>query len=246
MPPTSADEAAYRDQLDRYATDLAAGRVEQVLPDLVVGSGRGDVERYVENAVLERFRMLVEDTRLVALATPDIEPLVLEYLRLFPRQTFELGRREAPAFLFWLSRTRKLTTRQADFVAFQQAEYACLTLAGNRQAEYRQFRRLLAASDPRSIGPSTQLTLNPARVWSRLSGFALGERTAELRPVLFAPQGEQICHHALDDAQRLCLGRLEDAAPTTLADWTGLCGMAPSMARELAVRLLEKEIVAAW
>lgn len=248
MDFSPADDASYADQLDHYTDELARGGVDRLLPALTMGSTGDDVARYVENAVGERIRMLRDDTRLVALAIDGIESLIYRYVELVPRPDVRWGHREASDFLSWLATnwlaTGPLDARAADFVAFQTAEFACLELAHRRQSALRAFHAALRDTVPHA--PAARLTLNPARVWTQLSGRSLGRDDFELTPVLFAPRGEGVCQHAFRADHYECLMRLEIVADTTtFSQWQRDCALTTSAAIALVRDWHEKEIVAA-
>jgi len=246
MCARSALEQTYADELDSYVEGLAAGHVENVLPALAAGSSRDDVARYVENAVGERARMLDEDTRLVALAFEDFGSLVIDYLRAVPRPNYCYGQREATAFLAWLA-ARPLDTRQADFIAFQRAEFACLELAHLRQTELRKFRAAVVEPEQALARlqrePRAELVLSPVRDWTELSGRSLGRDDCERTPVLFAPLGGVIRHYAFRARVRRCLQTLESQCVATLRGWQAACELSREEAIAIAHDWLKQEIV---
>jgi hypothetical protein len=241
------ERARYASELDGYVEELASGHVQCVLPGLADDSSLRDVARYVENAVGERARMLDEDTRLVALAFEDFGGLIVEYLQTVPRPKYRYGHREASDFLTWLA-GKQLDPRQADFIAFQQAEFACLELAHHRQSALRQFRAIQA--DPASLLTSvtdrleTKLVANPVFIWTQMSGRSFGRDDVERCRVLFAPCGEEILHHSLSEREQNALRALESGDATTIGQWLAINQLSSDTARALLLDWLKKELVA--
>jgi hypothetical protein len=140
---------AYEQLLADWSEELAAGRIGAVLDHLTDNSFKHDVERFLENSIGERRRMLLEEVDLVGLAFEDFGRLVDDYLAVTPRKTFELHEREPQRFLRWL-RTLSLTPKQLDFVTYQESEYACYELARtNRKAHIPTVMASLPRSDER-------------------------------------------------------------------------------------------------
>lgn len=226
---------AYESQLARYAKCLAAGQIHELLPDLATGCDGDDVQRYVDNAVGERCRMLHQDSLLVGLAYEDLADKIADYVHAAPRTAYLYGQRETPAFLDWLARTTTPTIQQADFLAYQRAEFACLELAHHQRAEYVRFcaaRRDDAQATVACLSNTDGLILlNPVRVWSRLSGFAAGHDSAESVDALFLAQGEQIRHVCFDPLAAERLRRLEALSPCSVDDWAQACALSADAAR---------------
>lgn len=240
--------AAYESQLARYAECLAAGQIHELLPDLAAGCDGDDVQRYVDNAVGERCRMLHQDSLLAALAYDDLAEKIAQYVHATPRTAYLHGQRETAAFLDWLARTTTPTVQQADFLAYQRAEFACLELAHQKRTEYVRFcaarRDDTQATDfclSHAAGP---ILLNPVRVWSRLSGFAAGYDSAESVDALFLAQGEQIRHVCLDALAAERLRQLESLAPCSVDDWAQACGLSADAARTQLERWQRENILA--
>lgn len=220
---------AYDAQLSRYARALAAGRIGPVLPDLMDGSGPADVQRYVDNAEGERIRMLVEDAALVGLVLDDLEAQALDYVRHTPRGAYAFGRRETPQFLDWLRATSQLTFQQADFLAYQLAEFACLELAYQRRDEYLRFvaacEKQAAAQRGNALIRDPMLHVHPIRVWGRLSVATGNSESPCPRSTLFFARGEQIQHAAFDAYSADLLRQLETLAPCAPSEWARACGL---------------------
>ena len=238
----------YETQLSRYAQALAAGQIEPVLPDLVGGSGPADVQRYVDNAVGERVRMLVEDAQLVGLVVDGLETKALDYIQQTPRDAYEYGRRETPRFLNWLRDTTPLSARQLDFVAYQLAEFACLELAYECRDEYLRFvaAREQQAAAQRCLHeiPNPLLHINPVRVWSQLAVASGADDSPIPRPTLFYAHGEQIQHATLDASRVACWRRLEEMAPCEPSAWARAHGWPMVDAMTLAASWIEQGLIA--
>lgn len=238
----------YDAQLSRYAVALAAGRIEPVLTDLVDDSGAADVQRYVDNAVGERVRMLVEDSQLVGLVFPGLEAKAVQYVQETPRGAYEFGRRETPQFLDWLRCSTRLSGQQSDFVAYQLAEFACLEIAHQRRDEYLRYVAALAehetARRDRKAIQKPELLVNPVRVWGRPSASTQGETGGQPRPTLFYACREQIHHAAFDPPAASFLQRLATLAPCAPSVWAGQCGLSAVTAVQLAGAWIAQGIVA--
>jgi len=230
--------ADYEQQLCDWSNDLGAGRVETLLASLAAGSERADVERYVANAVGERIRMLIEETGLLAQAFPDLPALIERYVAAVPRITFSLCERELPRFLAFLRQSRALDAQQADFVAYQQAECACLAIATDRPREYRQFqvrwRRQTVGENLPRVGMRSRLAINPIVQFATLSAISVGaENDASQEVAFYAHQGAvQMFWRAAPGL--LILRALIETPTLTLAACARLLGVAPAIVLSLA------------
>ena len=136
----------YPQQLARVSAALAAAQTQAILGDITPICGPGDVQRFVDNAVGERFRLISEELAFVGLAFDDFDRLIDQYLRETPRQTYALDQSDQERFLTWLRRTRVLHAKQSDFVSHQEAEYACLAKARENRVGHVAFQRLWTLS----------------------------------------------------------------------------------------------------
>lgn len=186
---------AYEQSLADWSEELGAGCIGQVLERLAAGSSRRDVERFLENSLGERRRMLIEEVDLAGLAFENFEQLVDDYLAMTPRRTFQLDEREPQRFLRWL-RQRSLTPQQADFITYQESEYACYELARTNRQAHLTFQRLWTRSRVlanETIEHSDYIPfVNPICVWSRLEVATLAGSAASREDVAFFAVGSQI------------------------------------------------------
>ncbi|MBA4106395.1 MAG: hypothetical protein C0485_11610 [Pirellula sp.] len=210
----------YEQRLADWSDELAAARTRQVLGDLTADCSVRDVERFLENAVGERRRMLSEEMDLVGLAFDDMERLIDEYVALTPRKTFELHEREPQRFLRWLRRL-PLTPQQADYVTYQESEYACYELARTNRTTHLAFQRLRNQCVTEDFEPLDHadclLYLNPVCVWSQLEVAATVDGSAASGDVAFIAIDSRIEMLWLSGEQRDFVDRLNAHAPTT---WT--------------------------
>ncbi|MGD9645249.1 MAG: hypothetical protein AB7U73_06020 [Pirellulales bacterium] len=221
---STAPSESYAAQLARVSTALAAAQSRDVLEDITSDCGLGDVQRFVNNAVGERYRLLHEELAFVALAFDNFTQLVDEYLQATPRQTYALDSSDQERFLAWLRRTRVLDARQSDFVGSQQAEYACLAKARENRLAHVAFQRSWTLSkqvtNGRQLEPAQELQVNPIHVWSRLT-IAGGDddRGGEVNTIFLAI-GQQVRSLWLTAEQIDPVRDLTQHNPTTLAAWT--------------------------
>lgn len=235
----------YRERLTRWSASLAAGSPEALLEHLAEGSAADGIACYIENAVGERYRMLIEETRLLALAFEEFDSLVRRYLQEVPRATFDPDSRELARFLDWLEARIQLTPKQSDFLNYQRAECECLVLAARRRKEFVDFhRRRLSAeqSGPANVADRQTIQVNPIRVWSHLSGIALGEQTEERQDVLFFALPNEIRMWTTAAPQLRLVRALEGIAPCTFSAWQQISGAELAELRTLARQLCEQGI----
>lgn len=241
-------QAKYQGQVTAWCDDLAAGCAAAVLPALVGRSDRRDVERYIENAVGERYRMLHEETRMLALAFPALDEQMVAYCHDTPRATYTYGERELVCFLRWLRRQGPLTPQQADFVTYHEAECACLALAWKDQQAHREFQR--RAADRASLcdgsiqSAAQRWQLNPIRVWACLSGAAVGLVGATMEHALFYAAGQEVRMLWLPVAEMQLVWQLELLASATLAEWSLACGVDRAQVAQVAEKLATAGLLA--
>ena len=208
----------YAQCLADWSDELAAARTHHVLGDLTVDCSARDVERFLENAVGERRRMLSEEMDLVGLAFDDMERLVDEYVALTPRKTFELHEREPQRFLRWLRRL-PLTPQQVDYVTYQESEYACYELARTNRTAHLAFQRMRNQCVTEDFEPLDHadrlLYLNPVCVWSQLEVAATVDGSAASGDVAFIAIDSRIEMLWLSGEQRDFVARLNAHVPTT-------------------------------
>ena len=212
----------YEQQLVCWSDSLSAGRADTVLDDLTGDCSTHDVERFLENAIGERYRLLTEELNLVALAFDDFDGLVGEYLREVPRRTFALHEREQQRFLRWL-KDRSLTPQQSDFVTYQESEYACYELARQNRTAHLEFQRVWNHSR-RRIEKQSQLTngvirVNPVCVWTRLEVATVADDESRSGDVVFLAVGTQVRSLWLTNTQYSAAQYLISHNPTTLTAW---------------------------
>ncbi len=212
----------YEQQLVRWSEALSAGRGDTVLDDLTSDCSPRDVERFLENANGERYRLLAEEMDLVALAFDDFDRLLDEYLRETPRQTFTLHERDQQRFLRWL-RGRSLTPQQSDYVTYQETEYACYELARNHRAAHLEFQRAWSFSRQRIEGQlrraDCRVLVNPVCVWARLEVATTTNDEPRTGDVIFLAADTEIRSLWLTTAQRAAARTLISQRPTTLTEW---------------------------
>ena len=233
----------YEQRLADWSDELAAARTRHVLGDLTVDCSVRDVERFLENAVGERRRMLSEEMDLVGLAFDDMEQLIDEYVALTPRKTFELHEGEPQRFLRWLRRL-PLTPQQADYVTYQESEYACYELARTNRSAYLAFRRLRNQCLTEDFEPldlsDYLLYLNPVCVWSRLEVAATVDGSAASGDVAFLAVDSRIEMLWLSSEQREFVKRLNAHAPTA---WTACVNAQPRLKTNV-VNAMVRQLVA--
>jgi len=233
---------SYEQQLADWSEELGAGRIGVVLEHLTDESSQQDVERFLENAIGERRRMLLEEVDLVGLAFEDFELLIDDYLAVTPRRTFELHEREPQRFLRWL-RTRPLTPKQLDFVTYQESEYACYELARTNRKDHLLFQRLWnrsleLASETIELS-NYALRANPTSVWSRLEVATAAVISASCGNVVFLAAGTQVLT-LWPTAQQLELIQLlgEDALVTYDACTAALTQCEPAVVARVVRELI--------
>jgi hypothetical protein len=218
-------DGSYAETLVRWSNALAAGRADQLLDEVAVGSST-DVQRFLLNSIVERRRMLTEELALVALACDDFDDLITRYLGDVPRATYDPDKSDSERFLRWLRRNKQLSTQQSDFVAYQEAEYACLVLARNQRPAHVRFQRLLAASLASNIHSETDgntlVYVNPVRIWSRLAGLSPTPTQRSVEAIFFAA-GTQIRVAGLAGQRAAWLRSLDAAEPCPLRVWEAHC-----------------------
>ncbi|MBL9161912.1 MAG: hypothetical protein JNL18_04125 [Planctomycetaceae bacterium] len=236
--------SAYERSLADWSEELGAGRIGQVLESLAAGSLRRDVERFLENSLGERRRMLVEEVDLAGLAFENFEQLVDDYLAMTPRRTYQLDEREPQRFLRWL-RQRSLTPQQADFVSYQESEYACYELARTNRQAHLTFQRLwtrsrVLANETIELSDYTPV-VNPICVWSRLEVATLAVSAASRGDVAFFAVGSQILTLWPTERQLQLIASLLELGATAFA----VCGAAASDLERQAVKETALELIAA-
>jgi hypothetical protein len=226
---TPRQTEGYRAQLVRWSGALAAGRTEEVYEALAQGEAQ-DVARFLAQTSGERRGLLRQDLAFVALAFDDFDALVGDYLRQTPPAAYETQYRDPERFLLWLAESRPLTSKERQFVAYQQAEYTVVAEARKRRAEHLVFQRAwrqVGTHLPRlARDPALRIQLNPIRVWSRvaLPGRAAGD-------VLFFAVGDRVASAAPGPLERTFVQVLA-RGPGTLAESAGELG--PVTREELA------------
>jgi len=210
----------YAQQLDRWAQSLAAGSSEALLADIAPSSSQNDIARYLENAMGERRRLLLEELSFVALAFDDFESLVDEYLGVTPRRTYGVSDRDQERFLEWL-RHRPLNAQQQDFVTCQQAAYACYAMAQKNRVAHLNFQRLLREREQGTETKSERNTLlvNPVHVWSRLEVAMVNEGESQPGDVVFVAVADQIRSLWLTDVQSKATRSLTKGQPMQWNAW---------------------------
>lgn len=230
----------YEQCLADWSDELAAARTRQVLGDLTADCSVRDVERFLENAVGERRRMLSEEMDLVGLAFDDMERLIDEYVALTPRKTFELHEREPQRFLRWLRR-RPLTPQEADYVTYQESEYACYELARTNRTAHLAFQRLRNQCVTEDFEPLDYadylLYLNPVCARSQLEVAASVDGSAASGDVAFIAIDSRIEMLWLSSEQQAFIKRLDAEAPTT---WTTCVGAQPRLNTNVAAALVRQ------
>lgn len=232
-------ETGYADALGRWSEGLAAGHVDGLLGEVAAGDAR-DLERFVLNTTEERCRLLTEELALVALAFDDFAGLVTRYVREVPRVAYDPAYSDSQRFLRWLAHRQRLTPQQRDFVAYQQAEYACLALARGYRAAHVSFQRLLSQSRAERIHFETDggaiVHLNPVRVWSRLAALSPTPSQGAVDAVFFAV-GTRICVMGPTGPRAAWLRALSAAEPCAWRAWAARCASAtPSSSLEAFAR----------
>lgn len=214
----------YPQQLARVSAALAAAQTQAILGDITPICGFGDVQRFVDNAVGERFRLISEELAFVALAFDGFDEIVDEYLRETPRQTYALDHSDQERFLGWLRSTRELDAKQRDFIGHQEAEYACLAKAQKNRAGHVAFQRLwtLSKQTQRETQEQTNqaMQVNPIHVWSRMTIADNQPISPGEDNVLFLAVGQEIRSLWLDAVQIAAVRDLTQHNPTTLAAWS--------------------------
>ena len=213
---------SYAAQLTRVSTALAAADCTAVLEDITSDCRLGDVQRFVDNAVGERFRLITEELEFVALAFDDFDKLVDRYLRETPRQTYSLDSSDQERFLIWLRNNCTLDARQRDFVAHQEAEYACLAKARAHRVAHVAFQRLFALSKlakEQRLEPNQELQVNPIHVWSRLTIAGGDDGVHDRDNAIFVAVGQQVRSLWLSADQIEAVRDLARINRATLAEW---------------------------
>jgi len=213
--------STYAQQLARWADSLAAGRSEALLADLASGCNEADVARYLENAMGERRRLLLEELSFVALAFADFEQRVDQYLSETPRRTYAVTERDQERFLEWLRRD-ELNAQQQDFVACQAAEYGCYRLAQKNRVAHLKFQRLASQREQRNETTNDQhktILVNPVHVWSRLEVAATDEHGTHSGEVVFVVVDQEIRSLWLKAARQHAARKLTTKQQIPWAEW---------------------------
>ncbi|HVX16030.1 MAG TPA: hypothetical protein VHC22_32900 [Pirellulales bacterium] len=151
--------------MERWCARLAVGQMRD-LPAEIVEHSADDVGRYLQVGWGERRRLLTQELALVALAFDDFPTLVDRYLCTVAKTAQAAQSTDQQRFLRWLTRTRRLTPQQRDFIAYQQAEYRCLGQVRARRAAHVAFQRLRRRIP--EVGADVSVWhLNPVRTWLR-------------------------------------------------------------------------------
>ncbi len=239
---------SYAQQLARVSTALAATQCEGVLDDITSDCDVGDVQRFVDNAVGERFRLLTEELAFVALAFDEFEQLVDQYLCENPRQTFTLDTSDQERFLDWLRCTRVLDGKQSDFVTSQLAEYACLAKARENRKSHVAFQQLWTlskqATREQRTEPNQELQVNPIHVWSRLTIVGSSAKPSDGDNTIFLAIDKQVRSLWLAAEHIDAVRDLTQNNSSTLAAWTA---RHPALQHpdELCDQLIESGLVVA-
>jgi len=214
----------YPQQLARVSAALAAAQTQAILGDITPNCGPGDVQRFVDNAVGERFRLISEELAFVALAFDGFDQLIERYLRETPRQTYALDQSDQERFLGWLRRTRVLAAKQSDFVSHQEAEYACLTKARENRAGHVAFQRVWTLSKQtqreQQVPANQEMQVNPIHIWSRMTIADAQSNQPSEDNVLFLAVGQEVRSLWLDAERITAVRDLTQHNPTTLAAWS--------------------------
>jgi hypothetical protein len=210
---------SYQQQLVHWSTSLACGDPTAVLDQLTEDCSRRDVDRFLENSMGERYRLLTEELNLVALAFDDFELRVDEYLHAVPRQTFLLNEREPQRFLRWL-KAQPLTDQQLDYITCQEAEYACYELARRHRVAHLEFQevwhRRREGFDNLGSTAGSRVIINPVYFWAHLT-------IAAPEVVVFLAVGAEVRSLRLTDQQCFATRKLMQHSPLCMVQWQSSC-----------------------
>lgn len=222
MKPIAGE--SYRDQLRRLTQGLARADTSAVRADLSPDSTLNAVKMFVDGNLDKRFEKLQDALELVGGAFRDFDELIADYVRAIPLSAYDTGASDCERMLRWLRETRRLTPRQRDHIACEEARHQVEALARSERLAYVRFQERrsvtpqLAEQLLEEDGPC--IYLNPIRVWTVLETNALvGDDAQPPCHVVFFPVDGEI-HSALLEAEgRQWIEELTERAPITLAAW---------------------------
>lgn len=214
----------YAANLQRWSQALSVGNDQELAPELALGTA-GDIARFRQNALGERFRLLCEELAFAGLAFDDFPALIKRYLHEQPQLAFNPDHSDRERCLAWLKASQPLTVQQLNFIEYQLAEYACLRLARRARAAHVWFQRLRQEAAGRVTPRSARWRVNPIRVWSWLSAPRPDGSDLRERDVVFFAANEQILSLGCSPEERRWLGALEAAHDDTLGDWAARVGV---------------------
>jgi hypothetical protein len=218
MTKRTAQRAAYRTQLRRWARALARG--ELVHDGLAPGTTVEQVRLFVEGNLDKRHDMLAKLLTFVAGAFDDLDDLLDAYIAKVPLSAQFTGSSDAGGFLAWLVRRGGLTPEQQDLVACQRARFAVLETARKDRRAHVRFQKRWARTARLDKGAKVRLYLNPIRAWSRFTTWTLmDEETVLPADVVFFAVRDGIRTAVVEPAGKTLLGELAAFGPCTLDEW---------------------------
>lgn len=225
MTDLSEPDLIYQDELHRWVPALAGFQtINGICDALSPGSSPVGLKLFAEGNLKKRREKLRAQLEFVADVFDDLEDLISAYVRSVPPVAYDMTACDGQRFLRWLERTSTLTPPQRDYVVCQQARLEVEAAARAARSDHLRFQQLwnLTPKLPAELETALGMlvSLNPVRVWSRLTTTALLDDDMTLpADVLFFAAGEEIRTAVMDHHGRALVEELALFGPCALDDW---------------------------
>jgi hypothetical protein len=226
MTQPSRPGEEYREQLARYARELAAARHRAVHNDLD-GGGASGVMVFVSANRKKRLEQLRQELAALAPAFDDLDDLLAAYACERPLAPYCSITDDAERFLGWLEVAGDLEPVRRDFVACQRARHAVEAAGRADRRGHLRFQDLWSLRDQLvpelDSDPRLLVHLNPIRAWSRFETGALldGDEPAPADVLFFAVR-EDVRAAVLAPTGGALVRELSSHGPCSLDDWAAL------------------------
>ncbi len=194
--PASADASEspaidqYRREVERIASKLAVGELDEVQPKVKVGQ----LKLFTDGNLDKRYLKLTDQTELLADLVEELEDAIVEFVKTVPLAAYDTGISDTDRFLDWFTQSRRLTDEEFDGVTCQRCRCRVEEVARSRRTEHVWFQHLRTATEAKLLTVDQArvaggiLRANPIQVETVLhTRHFVDEETALPAMVLFFP-----------------------------------------------------------
>ncbi|HVW00171.1 MAG TPA: hypothetical protein VHB77_07525, partial [Planctomycetaceae bacterium] len=216
---TSAQD--YRRQIARW-TALLAGEITVPLEvEIPQGAAAVRIGLFTDGNHEKRCDKLLDQLDLLQDVVDGLEKHVEEYMGLLPPPAYDLGTADEEQFLDWFELRAEMTPELSDTIDCLRCRFRIETLARASRVRHIQFQEISSVFDklfPRALRQQRyRLHLNPLRIWSRFTRWAVREDDDELpAAIVYHAVGAEIRTIALDESGREFVRLLELHEPCSL------------------------------